>query len=132
MTQITHDDIENCQDTLPVITYLAGYCCYTVNRKLKCSFCKDLLTCSDGFADLPENHIFIKGISRGGLLYPDARVVNIVMYNYIILNKLTQNTEFMRALNQRNLVTEITLRNVDEKMHSLQTTGVKQGTVVIK
>ena len=31
--EVTQDDIEKCTDVLPVITYLAGYCCYTVSKK---------------------------------------------------------------------------------------------------
>ena len=30
---VTANDIEGCNGVLPVIVYLAGYCCYTVNIK---------------------------------------------------------------------------------------------------
>ena len=38
------DDINKCREVLSVILYLAGYCCYTVFMKMKCSSCKDLIS----------------------------------------------------------------------------------------
>ena len=94
-------------DFLPVITYLAGYCCYAVWKKMKCTICKELITCND-VENLPDNNLYIKGVSRGSLLYPEESVVNIVMYNYIVINKLTQIPDITRSSQQRNLATEIT------------------------
>lgn len=107
--EVTQDDIEKCMEYLQVITYLAGYCCFAVSKKMKCEFCKDLLTCNEDIDSLPDNHNYIQGISRGALLYPDDAVVNIIMYNYIVLTKLTQNAEFSKSVNQRNVAMEISL-----------------------
>lgn len=84
--EISQDDTEKSLELLPVITYLAGYCCFVVTKKLKCNFCKDLLTCNENLEDLPDNNNYIQGISRGSLLYPDEAVVNIILYNYITIN----------------------------------------------
>ena len=53
---VLESDIENCKesDVLPVIVYLAGYCCYAAFNKIKCSFCKDILTFSND--EIPESH----------------------------------------------------------------------------
>lgn len=88
---------------------MAGYCCFVVTKKLKCNFCKDLLTCNENVEDLPDNNNYIQGISRGSLLYPDEAVVNIILYNYITVNKLTAYLQFIHSLNQRNVATEITI-----------------------
>ena len=84
-----------------VITYLAGYCCLAVSKKMKCEFCKDLLSNNEDIHSLPDNHNYIQGISRDALLYPDDSVVNIVMYNYIVITKLTKYSEFAKSVNQR-------------------------------
>lgn len=107
--EVTQDDIEKCIDVLPVITYLAGYCCYAVSKKLKCSFCQDILTCDEGLENMPDNHNYIQGINRGSLVHPDDVVVNIIMHNYIVVNKLTQYPEFLKSLNQRNLATDFSM-----------------------
>lgn len=108
--EITENDIEKTMEYLPVLTYLAGYCCYVVTKKNKCNSCRDLVTYNENVEDLPDRNSYIKGITRGSLLYPDERVVNIVMYNYIAVNKLTENPDFTHSLNQRNVATEITMK----------------------
>ena len=107
--EVTSEDISKCKDILAVITYLAGYCCYAVSKKMKCLFCKDMITCTELADTLPENHSYIQGISRGSLLYPDDTTTNIVLYNYIIINKLAKDPVFVHSINQRNLATELTL-----------------------
>ena len=78
-------------------------------KKIKCDYCKDLLTCHEDIENLAENNLYIQGISRGALLYPDDAVVNIVLYNYIVITKLIEKPEFTKSLYQRNLATEISL-----------------------
>ena len=81
---------------------------------MKCELCKELLTCNEDIESLPDIHSYIHGTSRGTLLYPDDTVVNIIMYNYIVINKLTQNPEFAKAVNQRNVATEISLHVLED------------------
>lgn len=66
-----------------------------------------MLTCNEHVEDLPDGNSYIQGTGRGSLLYPDEGVVNIVMYNYTAVNKLTPNPDFTHSLNQRNVATEI-------------------------
>lgn len=58
---------------------------------------------------LSDNHSYIYRISRGALLYPEYAVVYIIMYNYLVINKLTQHPKFIKSLHPRNIATEITL-----------------------
>ncbi|XP_064120459.1 uncharacterized protein LOC135225155 [Macrobrachium nipponense] len=37
-------DFDECEEVLPIIVYLAGYCCYTVDKRLRCKFRKELTT----------------------------------------------------------------------------------------
>ena len=92
---VDQDDIENCVDLLPVLTYLAGYCVYGVSKKFKCSACRDLLSYQEAQEQLPENNNYILGISRRGLIYPHESVVNVVMYSYININNLTQCSDLI-------------------------------------
>ena len=78
-------------------------------KKLKCSSCKGFLTCQEAKENLPENNNYILGINRGTLLYPHESVVNIVLYNYITINKLTQCPDFIKSVYQRNLALSISL-----------------------
>ena len=106
---VTQTDIESCMGYLQVLIYIAGYCCFAVSKKTKCDSCKDLLTRNEDIESLPDNNRYIHGISRGALLYPDDAVVNIIMYKYLVINKLTQHAEFTKLLKPRNVATEITL-----------------------
>ncbi|ELU05167.1 hypothetical protein CAPTEDRAFT_214669 [Capitella teleta] len=85
------------QDGLPVLVYLAGYCVYSIYRKLKWESCKEGLTCADGDSANLRNS-YIEGISRGGLLYLLEDDVRIVQVNYIVNTKLCS---FQCATNQR-------------------------------
>ena len=106
---VTEDDIVKAVEYEQVITYLAGYCCFTVSKKMKCGLCKELITYNEDTENLPDNHNYIQGISRGGLLYPIDAVVNIILYNYIVISKLTENPEFSKFPNHRNVATEMSL-----------------------
>lgn len=109
---VTEDDIEKSMDVLSVITYLAGYCCFSVLKKIKCASCKTILTINSSIENQPNYH-YIQGISRGALLYPDE-YVNIIMYNYIVLKKLTEMPDFCHSLKQRAAATEVTLNVLAE------------------
>lgn len=79
---------------MPVITYLAGYCCYVVIKKLKCEFCKDKLVLSDELV-VEDSYSLIRNLSRGGLLYPHENVVKMVLFSYILFNKLLDNLKMI-------------------------------------
>ena len=43
---IKEDNVNKCR-VLPIILYLAGYCCYAVFKKIKYNSCKELISGRD-------------------------------------------------------------------------------------
>ena len=101
--------IDNCNDILLVMVYLAGYCCFAVLKKLKCNSCRSMITCSDTGEEIPESHSYTDRISRWSLLHPASITASIIMYNYIVINKLLELPVFCNATNQGTLAKEMTL-----------------------
>ena len=101
---VTNFDFDKCKDILPVIVYLAGYCCYTVNKKMKCKSCYEIISRNDYDNEPPASYDYLHGISRGSLCSPDVITVNIVQYNYIIINKLTR--PFQKCKKPKNVYIE--------------------------
>lgn len=106
---VSKEDIDMCEEVMPVIVYLAGYCCHSVLKKMKCNACRDMITCVNSSEDVLENHSYIAGINRGSLIYPDSVTANMVMYTYIVIQKLVQLPAFRNAVSQRNVATQLTL-----------------------
>ena len=90
------------------MAYIAGYCCYSVLRKYKCEQCKTHLVKTD-LEELPDinDFSFINHIDRGRLLYPNDISVNIVLYSYIVVSKLTKDERFLAMHNQRQVAHKI-------------------------
>ena len=109
---VSESDIEKCKDVLPVIVYLAGYCCFAIFKKMKCKYCRNLVTCGNDDEEMPDSHSYIDAVSRGSLMHPDTATTNIVMYNYIVINRLTKHPHFLQNANQRNIASHITLNNL--------------------
>ena len=99
---------------MPVLTYIVGYCCYSVCKKLQCETCKTKITSQVGDVRSIENAL-ISCITRGGLLYYSSNVVHIARSNFIIVHKLAKNNEFKLAPSQRQLVVHITMSALDEE-----------------
>ena len=110
---IKEKDFDECQEVMHIIVYLAGYCCFSVNKKIGCDYCKELMTHTDDH-DFPETHNYIVGISRGSLLHPSPVTVNIIMYNYIVIKKLTKMNIYRNAKNQRNMALASTLKMLND------------------
>ena len=77
-----------------------------IYKKMKCS-CKSLVSGRDDM--LPYISSYFQGINRGSLLYPNDVTINLVLYNYIVINKLIKNPSFLHSMNQRKLSMYITL-----------------------
>ena len=67
---------------------------------MKCYSCKSLVSGRDDM--LPITVIF-QGIIRGSLLYSNDVTTNLVLHNYIVINKLVKNPSFLHSMNQRKL-----------------------------
>lgn len=84
--KLTNADIEKTASRMPAVTYVAGYCAHVALKKVMCAFCAYfLLVLENTDLDRDEN-ILIAGMSRGGLEFPEAVVVNAVLFTEIILN----------------------------------------------
>lgn len=72
-----------------------------------------------------DNYSLIQNLSRGGLLYPHDSVVNLVLYHYIIFNKLLEHFEeqFLNVYNKRNFVSQLVLKYLTEEGHLLHFRG---------
>ena len=99
---IHQQDIEAFSNNIPVITYIGGYCCYSINKKLKCQECKELLVSNNGNEN-SFNHSLIKGLDRGKLLYPSDDIVRVALISNIVIHKLTSFDEFVKSFSQRAL-----------------------------
>ena len=111
---VSHQDFDECKGVIPIIVYLAGYCCYSVDKKIKCKFCKQLTTHASNEEFSHDYYSYIDSVSRGSLLRPSAITVNIIMYNYIILSKITKMKIFLKAKNQRNIALVLTMKTLTE------------------
>ena len=92
---IDTDDVEKGKQYLPVLTYIAGYCCYSITKKLKCEECKERIVSEEGNINCLQ-HNMIRGLSRGKLLYPSYEIISIVLVSYLVVNKLTVMDEFYK------------------------------------
>nr|CAH7731460.1 unnamed protein product [Callosobruchus chinensis] len=108
---IENSDYEQVQYEMPVITYLAGYCCYKILRKIKCDICKLELVYDDDLV-VEENYNLISSLNRGGLLFPKDIVIRIVLICYIIFNKILANheDEFLSTHYKRDCLIDIFLK----------------------
>ena len=97
---------------------------------MKCKSCLEILIRSevDDDIELRENdYDYIRGISRGRLLLLDTATVNIVRYNYVIVNNLIKTDRFKSARNQRLFVMNTTLDILQEDEVHLQFESCENG-----
>lgn len=84
---VTDSDIEKKSSRLPAVTYVAGYCAHAALKKLLCASCRDNLVIEGAEVGIEENAL-IASMTRGGLKFPQAVVVNAVLVTEIVLDKL--------------------------------------------
>lgn len=109
--EIDEEETKKCDAVIPVIAYIAGYCCFKIIKKLECSECKIML-CSNSNDDrkiFENKKKYIAGISRGALLYPSETTMNIVMYCYIVANKLLSDVNILKSKNLRRIIIDTTI-----------------------
>ena len=89
---VSDEDIKESMEVIPIIYYLAGYCCYAVFRKNKCNGCKNLITGTG--SEIPEINCYFQEINRGSLLQPNDITANVILHNHVVSLKLTKNDSF--------------------------------------
>ena len=112
--EIDEGDIQNCDEVIPVIAYIAGYCCYKINNKLQCSECKDILCINNECGIVNDKLDYVTGISRGSLLYPRETTMNIVMYSYIVTNKLLSDVNILNSRDLRKIIIDTTINALND------------------
>ena len=88
---------------------------------MKCYSCKSLVSGRD------DINSYFQEINRGSLLYPNDVTTNLVLYNYIVINKLVKNPSFLHSMNQRKESMYITLDVLanDELLFHVDSCSVK-------
>ena len=115
---ILFEEWENVMQYHPVITYIAGYCAFSASKKLKCEECREQLTSTVGEIQAIEDDLISK-VTRGGLFYPSSDIVQMVMINYIVVDKLSELAEFHFSMSQRQLIFDTTMRAIEaEELNS--------------
>lgn len=107
---VGEEDIAAKQHTLPAITYVAGYCAYAALKKLTCAFCQENLVVESKTVTIEADEL-ITSITRGGLKFPQAVVVNAVLIMNIVLEKLTSEkhaAKFYGCEKQKELLVSMT------------------------
>ena len=102
---VKEDDVNICKDVLPVISYLAGYCCYADFKKIKCNSYKDLISGRDN----REINSYFQEINRGYFLCPNDRPKKFVLYKCVVMGKLIKNLSFLHSITQKKLSMHIAL-----------------------
>lgn len=112
---VLESDIDKVRDEMPVVTYLAGYCCYITLRKIQCNLCKQNLVFDHELA-VEDNYVLIENLSRGKLFFPQDFVVQIVLCSYIIFNKIIFEFEddFLSIHNKRQFLSQYILKFILE------------------
>ena len=110
--QLTTEEVNKDKEMLPVLTYIAGYCCYSVSHKLNCKDCKERIVNACG-NDADFQVSVIKGLSRGRLLYPTQDVIDMVLVCYLTITKLSEIDAFYRAQSQRTIAVNSCLAVLD-------------------
>lgn len=101
---VTDSDIEAKASRLPAVTHVAGYCAHAALKKLTCTACRENLVLQDVDLDNAENAL-IANMSRGGLKFPRAAVVNAVLFTEIALDRLRapeHSTQFFSLPRQKD------------------------------
>ena len=91
---ISGEEVEGKQK-LPALTYITSYCCYTINKKLKCGDCNEQIVSSSGNVD-DFQITMIKGLSRG-LLDRTHDVIGVVLVCYLTIKKFSESDNFYRS-----------------------------------
>lgn len=116
---IDETEFANVSDVLPIIVYLSGYCARTVLKQISCNTCSNFLVIDKEILPDVDNDSYslIKNIDRGRLLYPHYDVVNLVILNYKVINKLINNCnehKYLKCKNQRQIAISITSKILSE------------------
>ena len=100
---------------MPIFIFVGGYCIHKIIKKQCCTSCLKIHI-YDKNLDLHVHYNFVKNLDRGQLKFPKEHIVNVVLYNYVIINKLFSKfqAEFLKIQDHRKIVMSITTSILDE------------------
>lgn len=104
---VDKNDVNEISDEMwPLIYYIAGYCSYSCNKWLTCSYCTEFLTVKSDTRDNMSCYSLIAAADRGGLCYPSDDVVLCASYVYAVMNILLEQfrVQFLQRQNQRSVL----------------------------
>lgn len=104
-------DLNSLDDDLPVLTYIAGYCCHSVVKRIKCEACAGFLIIDKQMAADLSNRLIIR-MDRGGLKFPSKPPLLVVMNSFAILRRLLEEEDFLKLENQRLVASKLILDHV--------------------
>lgn len=112
--EVSDEEIKSCNNDLPILVYVAGYCCHSVLKQLKCSCCKDIIVMDEYLNIDDKAYELIRDKSRGKLLHPQHHIVNVVVHNFLLVSKLCGDLEeiFLKARNQREVAFTLIMKAV--------------------
>lgn len=108
---VTGEALSKLEDILPVLVYVTGHAVRSTLKRLKCAKCKAALTINKMITiSVAEQHYeLIKELDGEGLLFPTMFALNAVAYSYVVVQQLSKQTKFMKAPNQHQLLTDLTV-----------------------
>lgn len=109
---VTQSDLDSTCSDVSILTYIGGYCCHSLMKKLNCECCAEFLLLNDINLRC-DHHNLIDSLDRGGLKYPTEVAVNLVTYTYVIVRKMLEpekERKFLSLNNHRKYVTDVTMR----------------------
>ncbi|XP_042909025.1 uncharacterized protein [Parasteatoda tepidariorum] len=119
---VNEDDLIPLVCILPVLTYIAGFCCYCYLKRKKCSSCEKSITLTDieekfNVIDEVENS-YIQTLDRGCLVYPKHEIVDIILHAYVVVQKLVSEefeSSFLQMHNHKVLAIDTTINVLERK-----------------
>nr|CAH7764584.1 unnamed protein product [Callosobruchus chinensis] len=113
--ELSEKDFDEVEQEMPVVTYLAGYCCFITSRKLKCQSCNEILVLPEEFV-IEDNFSLIHNLNRGSLFFPQQSVTSIVLHAYVLFNVILRDHEddFLAVFNKRSFLINFILEHLDE------------------
>lgn len=112
---VESSDLNEAIQYVPVFIYIAGYCMHTVLKKNYCESCVGLNLCDKNLS-LNPNYDFVKNLDRGKLKFPKEHIVNAILYNYVVVNKLCSNlkSDFLKQKDHRKIVFSTTISLLED------------------
>ena len=107
---VNGDDIDRAKEKLPVIVYVGGYCVYSILKKLNCEDCRENMKIDKESNKHSPPLQFTMNLDSRELAIFSPKVVNIVLYTFIVVSKLCYeyDEKFLKVQNHKQVATNVT------------------------